>query len=394
MNRYFLFTFLYIIFLDIFETNASPQNLSFDEKMNNFILCAQSLTNDDPRSRLSFQESIDIPDDEYKRRMLKVFNIDILKVEDVLRIGIIRDTQKQDEMLRSIIGLDDKTISFLRDRGVLDVHPIEYLNFTTLPPANRANIFPNAVISRTNANGYLENVVITRVEGDNVYVRLNEDMAESIISKNDAYQPILVGKQVYYFNPIGIPIRTRIISIRENGQIVIEYPPNESGTKTVNANRLKLKPRRETLTSQPDLSKPITDEILNSIRRNLFEIEELYKSLSDRSLSLINRTIVRNNLVRLNSELMRKLSAEMRKQGIITRLVLEPVNVFNRRVYLLSLVIDGVHENGNKVMLSYWKEVELFNASRTKISLYPSVIGEIELDIQAALDILKKEFRR
>ena len=207
---------------------------------------------------------------------------------------------------RNIVGLSDDTISFLRDRRVLSVHPIEYLNFTTLPPANRSYILPGTVISRVNANGYLENVVITKIEEDNVYVRLKESTAESVISKNDAYQPILVGKQVYYFNPIGIPIRTRIISVGENGQMTIEYPPSENGIKIINADQLKLKPRREMLTGKPDLSEPSTDRVLNSLRRDYSEIERLYESLSDSSIPLIDRIILYNRLIRLNDEVMRK----------------------------------------------------------------------------------------
>ena len=388
MKRYFLFSFVYIIFLDIFNVNALP-------------ICVQSLINNDLRDGLSFQESVGIPDNEYKRRMLQFVNVDKSKIENTLKLGIIRDDQKQDEMLHNIIGLDDHTIKFLREKKILNVHPIEYLNFATLPPANRRYIRPGAVVSRVNTNGYLENVVITRIEGENVYVRLKRDATESVISKNEVYQPILVGKQIYYFNPIGIPIRTRIVSIRENGQIFIEYPPNNSGVKIVNGDQLKLKPRREILTGQQDISQPIKDKALNILRKYYFEIEELYKSLGNKSLSLINKNILHNNLAKTNNDLMRQLSVEMQKQGIVTRLVLEPVSVFNRKHYLLSLFIDGVHENGNKVMLSYWKKAEIFNVSGIKISLYPFIMdrksftdlptSEIELDVQVALDILKRE---
>ena len=391
MKRCFLFLFLYIIFLDIFSVNALP-----------IPICIQSLTDDNP---LSFQESISIPDNEYKRRMLKFVNVDESKIDYILQIGIIRDIQKQDEMLQNIVGLDDRTIRFLREKGILDVHPIEYLNFTTLPPANRRYIRPGAVVSRVNTNGYLENVVVTKVEEDNVYVRLKRSAEESVLSKSEVYQPILVGKQVYYVNPIGVPMRTRIISIRENGQILIEYPPNESGKKIINVNQLKLKPRREMLTGKPDLSKPVTNRILNGLQRSYFELEELYRSLSDRSLSLIDKDILHGRLSKLNNELMKKISVEMRKAGIVTRLLLEPVHIFGRKNYLLSLVIDGVHENGNKVMLAYWKKAEMFNASGIKVSLYPYIIinkkgitdlvtSEIELDIQFALDILKKDRNR
>ena len=94
----------------------------------------------------------------------------------------------------------------------------------------------------------------------------------------------------------------------------------------------------------------------------------------------------------------------MHKQGIVTRLSLEPVHIFNKRVHLLSLFIDGVHENGNKVMLSHWKKAEIFDVSSIKISLYSYTIGgksstnlatnEIELDIQIALDILEKKEKK
>ena len=90
MNRCFLI-FSYIIFLDIFNVNALPIPVP--------ISCAVSLTNDSPISGLSFQESVSIPDIEYKRRILKVLNIDKSKINDILQIGIIRDTQKQNEML-------------------------------------------------------------------------------------------------------------------------------------------------------------------------------------------------------------------------------------------------------------------------------------------------------
>ena len=399
MNRYFLLAFLYII-LGIFDVNASSQGLSITERVRISSLCVQSLTNDDPRDGLSFEESVSIPDVEYKRRIFRFLGIDKSKVDNILQIGIIRDTQKQDKMLRNVVGLDDNTISFLRDRRVLDVHPIEYLNFMSLPPVNRTHIRSGAIISRANANGYLENVVITKVEGDNVHVRLRGSAREAVISKNEAYQPILVGKQIYYSDFIGIPIRTRITSIGENGQIVIEYPPSESGVKIVHANQLRLRPRREMLTGKEDISRPITRRVLNHIQRDIFRIEELYRSLGEESISLINRNIIHNNLTQLNNELMKKLSAEMRKQGIVTRLVLEPVNIINRRIYLLSLVIDGVHESGNKVMLSHWKKAEIFNVSRIKISLYSSIVrkgfthlvtNEIELDMQTALDILEKK---
>ena len=247
MKRYFLFSFVYITFLDIFNVNALP-------------ICVQGLVNDDLRDGLSFQESVSIPNIEYKKRVLEFVKVDQSKIDYVLQIGIIRDTQKQDEILRNIVGLDNHTIGFLRERGVLSVHPIEYLNFTTLPPANRRYIRPGTIVSRVNTDGYLENVVITRMEDDNVYVRLKRDATESVISKSEVYQPILVGRQVYYLNPIGIPIRTRIISIRDNGQIFIEYPINESGRKIINANQLKLRPRREMLTGGQDLSQPITEK--------------------------------------------------------------------------------------------------------------------------------------
>ena len=407
MKRHFLLPYLYIIIiLGFFDVNASSQKPPSEENNNIPNECAQNLTDShslDVVQKLSFEESILIPDDYRKRQLLEILlkNIDESKRELILRVGIIRDIQQQNEMLLNIIGLDIHTIDRIRSRRILDIHPIEYMKFTTLPSASSVYIHSGAIISRVNKNGYLENVIITRVERQNVYVRLRKSTEESMISKQSAYQPILVGKQVYYPDPLGIPIRTHITSIKEDGRVSIAYLGNEIKIET---DQLELKPRIAMSTGKQDLSEPITSEMANDIRRSYLKIERLYSSPHDRNISAFKSIILRRDIIRLNNDLMRRLSVEMYRQGIVTRLELEPMDILeNRTDYVLRLLIDGIHENGNEVMRSYLERAEEFNVPSIKVSLFPFTIGiritgstnliinEIELNIIFALNILKKE---
>ena len=404
MNRYCLFIFLCIIFLDIFNVNVFAQNLS--DKTNKSVKCAQGLTGanfSDIAQKLSFEESINIPDEHHKKQLLEVLlkNVDESKREQILRIGIIRDVQKQNELLLNVVGLDIPTINRIRSRGILNVHPIGHIKFTTLPPASSAQIRVSAVVSRVNANGYLENVIITKIEGKNVYVRLRKSTEESVISRSDVYQPIQVGQQIYYLDPIGIPIRTHIISIEEDGRVSIAYLGN---VIKVSTDQLELKPRRAMSTGKQDFSRPIAERAVNDIQRIYLRMRRLYRYLHEEGRLSFEKSVISRDIIKSNNDLIQKLSVEMHRQGIVTRLELEPVEIVeNRTDYILRLFIDGIHENGNKVMRSYLERAEMFGVPSIKVSLYSPVMNieptgstslitnEIELSIAFALAVLRKE---
>ena len=404
MLRCCLFTFLCILFLGFFNVYASTPYSSFGEKKDINSKCVRGLTNaENEAQRLSFEESVNIPDEYHKRRLLKILleDVDELKREQILRIGIIRDIQKQNELLQNVVGLDIQTVNRIRSRGILDVHPIEYIRFTTLPPVISAHIRVGAVVSRVNSNGYLENVIITRIEEENVYVRLKRSTEESVILKNNTYQPIQAGQQVYYLDPIGIPIRTHVTSVEEDGRVSIAYV---GGEIKVGIDQLKLKPRQAMSNDKQDLSRSITDEVEEDIQRSYSKIKAAYRLLRKEDLSSFEKNIIRRNIIIWNNDIMEKLSVEMHRQGIIARLKLEPVEILKDKTdYILRLFIDGIHEDGNEVMRSYLERAEMFGVPNIKISLYPPVVkieptgstntatNEMELDIAFALSVLKKD---
>ena len=339
--------------------------------------CPSALLNDSQIesdvTNITFQESISILTDVEKLQILSDLNIEESKRDAIIRIGIIRDTQTQNKRLKDVIGLNDHTIDTIRSRGILQIHPIEYQKFTTMPPANPVHIRPRAIISAVNENGYLQNAIIEIVGSENIYIRFDDTKKFSVISRNDIYQPILLGRQVYYSDENGIP-KIYYIDYR-NSEEAHQYPlkdsdKNNAQKRPSSLDELHLKPRKEIATSKKDYSKKITF-------RSIISISHLYMKLI-RKYSLLNN--INKDIIKLNNDLLSKLSIEMRKAGIITSLLPSDINLKDGEIiydpFIMNLSIDGVHENGNISMRRYMKIAEKLNASSIEIFPLIEVIAE------------------
>ena len=345
---------------------------------------------------LTFQESISILTNAEKLQMLSDLNIEEPKRDAIIRIGIIRDIQTQDRILRDVLGLDQLTIDIIRSRGILQIHPIEYQKFTTVPPANPAHIQPGAIISAVNSNGYLKNATIEKIEGENVYIRFDNTKVPAIISKQEAHQPILKGRQIYYYDNKGIPKINYIIDTNpdESYQYLLKHLEKNHTQKGLSISNLYLRPRKETVTNKKDYSNKITPIAVISLMYHYTQLIKEYSKSND----------IDQKVIQLNNDLLKKLSIEMRKAGIVTRL--QP-NIHFRddsMAYdppIMNLSIEGVHENGNKLMRRYMKIAEKLNVPSIEIFPLINFIASKEgssteeenmiyLNFSSAVYILKK----
>ena len=365
-------------------------------KCSGVLLHELQIANDE--INLTFQESISILTDAEKLKILSDLDIEESKRDAILRVGIIRDVQTQNEMLKNVIGLDDHTIEVIRSKGVLQIHPIEYQKFTTVPPANLSHVQRGSIISVVNKNGHLENARIERIEGENIYIKIDQKEEIKIVSRKDAYQPISQGRQVYYPDENGIPSRQYISYIDSNN--INQHRLNklsgydDSTQELLYINDLGLRPRREMATNGEDYSKRIT------IKSIIF-IWNLYANLK-RHYNLYG---INEDVIDLNNELLRILSIEMRKAGIVTRLQSSDINFENGdAIYdslIMNLSIEGVHENGSRLMRRYMKIAERLNVP--SIEVFPLIelkkdhIGRsysktsgLELYVDSAIDILSE----
>ena len=360
-------------------------------------------------TNITFQESISILSDAEKLKILSDLNIDESKKDMIIRVGIIRDIQTQNKILRDVIGLDHHTIDTLRNKGVLQIHPIEYQKFTTVPPVNPTHIQPRAIISAINKNGYLENVIIEKIEGENIYIRFKEKEGFKVIprkeayqpilkviSRKEAYQPILRERQVYYLDENGIPNRQSISYIDPHNinQHYLSRLDDKTTQEYSYIDTLDLRPRKEMVTSKEDYSKRITFKSLISLWRHYRKLIRHYK-----------RHGINEDVIKLNNDFLNRLSIEMRKAGIVTRLLPSNINFENdNAIYdplIMNLSIDGVHENGNRLMRRYLKTAERLNIPSIEISPLIEVkeksrgrlhreTNTLKLNVNSAIDILSK----
>ena len=293
----------------------------------------------------------------------------------VIRISYLREPNVdliQDEFLKKIHGFTTEQIQTLRQAGMLEVDDLEYQYLTTLPPMNKANIRPRTIVSRPNEEGNLENVKILQIEEDKIHVvSLKKDFLETL-SLEDIYAPILPSKEVLYRSSGDLPLRGVIHFIGQKRNIfsgheesfVIEVK-TEYGVISVDYNQLALKPRGFANTGRSDLSKPISFWKLlffESGVQRLFWIHQIYGENED--------FILQNNF------LINQLQKEMLQQGISTSTIPSESSQKKEKKYdqalnenvSSSLIVNGVHENGNKTVRQYMRKGELMGSQKLTIS--------------------------
>ena len=314
--------------------------------------------------RIRAEWASDVVLDTYeKRRILTELGFDDSQRDIILRTGYLRGEDVisiQDAFLREAEISPDK-IEFLRKRGLLEGDPWEYQRLTSVALIDESNILPGASVSRVNENGNFENVVVSRVEDNRVYVKSLGNPQEEVLLKSETYAPIIARRrEVLRMEENGLPKRVTMI-VRHQTTI----------------DQLILRPKGRISMEGDDFSQPISSGV--HMREEAEAAAEIF--LRDKESK---------EFIQANNSLMIRMQEEMRRQGIFSELT-------PSKKGSLSLVINGVHPNGNRVARSYMVRANLVNVQKMTVSLVnsngrikrgKSRGGHIIFSVQGTIDML------
>ena len=340
------------------------------------------------------------PDFFTKNRIL-----DFLKRSDEDRDMMLRliykqgkkNTTSQEDTFLKYIGLGPYEIQYLRDKKFFDFNIAEFERLTTLPPMNRAHVVQGAKVSILNQKGNLENATVVKIDNDNIHVSIHsqEDHRQQIVSKRNLYRPLEEGTELFYFYGEAISeirriYQQRIINETMPSQMTkVTYIDDSGRVKLANfrevltMDQLRLRPRRAIKTSEKDLSESVKEH-LKLIRKAITKLIETYKYEGES-----------RDFIELNNIIIKSIQTVMGLQGISTSIV--P----SRHEGTLNLVLNGVHQNGNKIAQLYMKMAQQQNVQRLMFSLartskvnIPFIrkakLGMI-IDYNVILDMLEKK---
>lgn len=308
-----------------------------------------------------------------KIEILERLGIESDKYQKLLALAYLRGPDainKQNKILRDL-GVTSDKIQQLRKKNFFKIDDLEYQRLTTIPPISKKYVQPGTVISRVNKNGNLTDVIVEKVEGGKIIVKEDTffQKAKEVIPLKDAYWPVGSRREVLIIDRNGIPkIRNNVVELFSENQ----------------QNVLGLKPRPRTTTGLKDLSKAIDKATERRIDDSIIKLELMHGIMGESA-----------TFIKANNKFMRMLQIEMKKQGISTSLV-------SLDSPALSLVMNGVEKNGNKVARRYMKIGEVFGSKKLTISLADNLknnasgfnvidSSRTEIGYEMVLNMLKKQ---
>ena len=312
------------------------------------------------------------PADLYtKRRRLAEAGFSYETRSVVVKLGYLgkgrRAAQRRLIAIRDL-GLTQDQLDFIEKNRIFEIEPLEYRRLTTLPPANPSYVFTGATISRPNPDGHLENAVVLKVVGDEVFIQVTNGATtlKETIPKSSAYRPIAPGQEVIITNSKGIPELKQLIEITPDNYASF-HSQRIWGGITIHKlpiSELALLPRRAISTTDEDLSSSLNPLRAQQLRLNYTQFNDLALSLSplDKASEEARRSL--KELINRHNVLVQRLQEELRKQGIAASLL-----TTGGRNNFLHLEIEGVHKNGNRVARLYMKALERQGIQRLAVSL-------------------------
>ncbi len=212
-----------------------------------------------------------------------------------------------------------------------NINPLLYKNLTTLPPVKRSFLKKDAIVSRVNDRGHLENVMITKVNNDNVHVvsQIHGSSSEEIVLKDNLYMPILPYRRVIdprVLDQASIAFSVtyiKSINDREGTAILV------SSKKPLPLNDLELRPRHWTDTSTKDFSVSISNEEASKLEEEYRSLREIYLQEKESK-----------NFVETNNSLITKIQQLLSEQGIVTSFYWRPQE---QRPYQFKLSLEELY---------------------------------------------------
>ena len=302
------------------------------------------------RQRYSFQRSVRRPVADYHTKRETIEKLGIPNADDAAIAGYISDPQSRITFLQKQ-GFTDKEIDLLKRHNILTALPMEDIRYRTLPPAHGPYIRVGAQISTANEKGNLENVVVTQLEGNSLQVVSPRNGYRFTIDRSKAYRPVkkLQGAAIYEEEE-NVPLYHWIDGIDERNSVTFA-----DTDLTVSMDELKLRPRPGTSTYEKDFSSPIGFKKALRLATKNRKLRMLYK-LEGAS----------EDFIAANNALIKELQREMHKQGIWSTL-------WQVREGIFSLIVVGVHPNGNKIARLYLKALEQQENQLLSISSWETV---------------------
>ncbi len=281
--------------------------------------------------RANFLESIQSSIQDLKTRhdLLIEFGFSEEKSGRILNASFIQgdDAIERQNKILGEMRLTEEQRKFIEDNDILQLSVYEYQRLMTRAPISRIHLRPSVTVSYPSKNGILENVIIDRVEGENLYVSSkSKNEKKFMIKKKDAYNPISFGQEIVYDTRVDIPKISEIFDDAYNEKISIR--DHNRTIDILDINQLGVRPRVAVNTRLPDFSSPLNEEQTTKLKEDIDEISFLYARYG------INELFVEKS-----NTFLKNLQQAMRRQGVFASL--------SPQEETLKLTIDGVHPYGN-----------------------------------------------
>ncbi len=257
--------------------------------------------------------------------------------DQILGAGYIRDIDDRYKALETL-GLSKAKINFLENMGLFDIDPYNYRYLTTLLPMKKSHISRGVKVSLLGENGYLENATVTQVLGERVEASLDSNPTKILsVPGNKVFRPIRANKEILYRGEDAIPLIAKIVDVAKDGSVSLDVLPEG---KRIFGEELKLTPREWTKTGGKDFSVQLSEEEIIKYSESYQKLKNIYKREGE------TESFVGKNYI-----FMKQTRHILHKQGVFS-------SFFWNERGTLSLMFNGVHEQGNRTAKKYMRMLE------------------------------------
>ncbi len=341
------------------------------------------------------------PDLQWKKEIVSNMPLPPKAKQIIPYLGYLRPGPKINALRHSILkelGVNKEQMAFLNRRRIFEVDPLEYQFLATIPPINPAYIRPGAKISIPNDLGNLINARVLALEGDQVEVAAS---ARGKIFKlkyplDKLFWPIRPGREVIFEDLDGPPSLKLIEKVFDDNHVAFHGKFPVMDAKRVPVGTLALRPRAAVDTRPADLSVPMGTFKATKLRADFQAMENLAKdSIPSLARNSAEEKHIVDQYVQLNGQLIAHLRIEMKRQGISTRVLVAP-----DKSGLVSLLILGVHPNGNRLLRRLLRQLERQGAGEVGVSITSNLFhnskafhysNRLVLGFESALSLLQHQ---